>query len=188
MRRKSYDVLFEPKQGMAFLMKAPTLWRSLFYFIISAGAFMGVVTNVWLAEHSLSTRFAVLAGLLITQIVFLVVYSCFLHGLLDACGVPGGDIEGLLCIMGYTALPYLVLTPVALLGVKLGGIWLGLILLAFLVGGIWWVFLLVRALQVVYLIDFLRAAATVCLSLLLLAVIMVMPIYLLVKMLLLQWC
>ena len=63
MRRKSFDVLFEPKQGMVELAKKPTMWRSLFYFVISVGAFIGVITNVIFADQSIAVRFAVLAGL-----------------------------------------------------------------------------------------------------------------------------
>ena len=53
MRRKSFDVLFEPKLGMAELAKKPTMWRSLFYFVISMGAFIGVITNVIFAPDTL---------------------------------------------------------------------------------------------------------------------------------------
>ena len=37
MRRKTYDVLFEPEAGMLALVKTPCLWRSAFYFILSIG-------------------------------------------------------------------------------------------------------------------------------------------------------
>ena len=33
MRRKTYDVLFEPEAGMLALVKTPCLWRRAFYFI-----------------------------------------------------------------------------------------------------------------------------------------------------------
>jgi len=186
MRRKSYDVLFEPKLGMAELVKKPTMWRSLFYFVISAGAFIGVVTNVLFADQSLAVRFGILLGLLLVKIVVLVSYACFLHGLSDVCGAPGGDIRSFLCILGFTALPYLALTPIALLGAKLGGPWLLLIPAASAVGAVWWFFLVTRALQVVYLVSFLRAAATVAFSFLLLIVAVGMPFYLTVKMIVLK--
>lgn len=182
MRRKSFDVLFEPKQGMAELAKNPTMWRSLFYFVISAGAFSGVITNVLFADQSLAIRFAVLIGLLLVKLVALTCYGCFLHGLSDICGAPGGDIRSFLCILGFTTLPYLVLTPVALLAVRFGGFWLLLLPLAGIAGLLWWFFLVVRALQVVYLINFFRAAAIVAFSLFLLMIIMFMPFYLGTKM------
>ena len=69
MRRKSFDVLFEPKQGMAELVKKPTMWRSLFYFVISMGAFIGVITNVIFADQSIAVRFAILVGLLLIKLV-----------------------------------------------------------------------------------------------------------------------
>lgn len=184
MRRKSFDILFAPKQGMAELAKKPTMWRSLFYFIISAGAFLGVITNVILAEQPLAVRFAVLAGILTVKIVALACYGCFLHGLSDICGAPGGDIRSFLCILGFTALPYLVLTPVALLGVRFGGLWLSLIPAAALAGLVWWFFLITRALQVVYLVSFFRAAAVVAFSIFLLSLVVMMPAYLAAKMLL----
>ena len=186
MRRKTFDVLFEPKQAMAELVKKPTMWRSLFYFVISAGAFTGVITNVIFADQTLAVRLAILAGLLLVKIVSLACYGCFLHGLSDICGAPGGDIRSFLCILGFTALPYLVLTPLALLGVRFGGVWLLLIPIASLLGLIWWFFLVARALQVVYLINFFRAAAIVAFSLFLLIIIMTMPFYLGTKMITLK--
>jgi len=182
MRRKSFDVLFEPKQGMAELVKKPTMWRSLFYFVISAGAFIGVITNVLFAEQSIPVRFAILLGLLVVKLVALISYGCFLHGLSDICGAPGGDIRSFMCILGFTALPYLVLTPIALLGVRFGGAWLMLIPVAALIGLVWWLFLLIRALQVVYIIAFFRAAAIVLFSIFLLMIVMMMPFYLGIKM------
>ena len=186
MRRKSFDVLFEPKQGMVELAKKPTMWRSLFYFVISVGAFIGVITNVIFADQSIAVRFAVLVGFLLIKLVALACYGCFFLFLSDICGAPGVDIRSFLCILGFTTLPYLVLTPIALLGVRFGGIWLLLIPFAGFAGLIWWFFLVVRALQVVYLINFLRAAAIVAFSLFLLMIIMFMPFYLGTKMIALK--
>ena len=186
MRRKSFDVLFEPKLGMAELAKKPTMWRSLFYFVISMGAFIGVITNVIFADQSIAVRFAILLGFLLIKLIALACYGCFLHGLSDICGAPGGDIRSFLCILGFTTLPYLVLTPIALLGVRFGGIWLLLIPIAGLIGLAWWFFLVVRALQVVYLINFFRAAAIVAFSLFLLMIILFMPFYLGTKMIVLK--
>ena len=186
MRRKSFDVLFEPKQGMAELAKKPTMWRSLFYFVISMGAFIGVITNVIFADQLIAVRFAILVGLLVIKLIALACYGCFLHGLSDICGAPGGDIRSFLCILGFTTLPYLVLTPIALLGVRFGGIWLLLIPITGLIGLAWWFFLVARALQVVYLINFFRAAAIVAFSLFLLMIILFMPFYLGTKMIVLK--
>ena len=60
MRRKTFDVLFEPSTGMAVLVKQPCLWRSAFYFTLSVGFFTGVITNSWLIEQSLQIRFAII--------------------------------------------------------------------------------------------------------------------------------
>lgn len=43
-----------------------------------------------------------------------------LHGILETLGAMAGDAVGLICLLGYTTLPFLVMTPVALLGTKLG--------------------------------------------------------------------
>ena len=113
--------------------------------MVSSGMSMLPIKPFWpgqnLAEQPLAVRFAVLAGILTVKIVALACYGCFLHGLSDICGAPGGDIRSFLCILGFTALPYLVLTPVALLGVRFGGLWLSLIPAAALAGLVWWFFL-----------------------------------------------
>ncbi|MFQ9523698.1 MAG: hypothetical protein ACLR2G_09680 [Phascolarctobacterium faecium] len=38
----------------------------------------------------------------------------------ETLGAMAGDAVGLICLLGYTTLPFLVMTPVALLGTKLG--------------------------------------------------------------------
>lgn len=175
MRRKTYDVLFEPSVGMTALVKQPCLWRSGFYFVLSIGFFMGVVTNCWLIEQTLQVRLAIIAAAIIISATALTLYGFLLHGIMETFGALAGDPVGLICLLGYTTLPFLILTPAALLAGKMG--WGGLVFLGvvFLIGFVWMLYLLVRTLEVVYLIDFMRASVTVLFSLLLLYIVMVLP-------------
>lgn len=179
MRRKTFDVLFDTKAGMTLLVKRPCLWRSGWYFTMSTGFFTGVATNVWLLEQPLEVRFAIIIASVIILGTALTLYGFLLHGILETFGAVSGDPKGLICLLGYTALPFLVLTPVSLLAGKLG--LAGLVLLGGLivVGACWMLYLLMRSLEVVYLIDFKRAAATVLFSLLLLYIVFVLPLQLL---------
>ena len=94
---------------------------------------------------------------------------------METFGALAGDPVGLICLLGYTTLPFLLLTPGALLAGKMG--WGGLPLLGgiFLVGCLWMLYLLVRSLEAVYLVDCLRAAVTLLFSLLLLYIVFVLP-------------
>ncbi|HIU63795.1 MAG TPA: YIP1 family protein [Candidatus Avacidaminococcus intestinavium] len=187
MRRKVFDLLFEPKQRMTELSDVSSLWRSLFYFVLSMGICSGIVTNVLFSGSSLAVRGGILLGFVVFHLVALIVYTCFLHGLSDACGAPGGDIRALLGLLGYAALPYLVVAPIFLLSVKLGGFWLVFIVLAGMGASLWALFLVIRALQAVYLLTFFRACAMVCFSIFLLTVATILPIYLASKMLLISF-
>jgi len=187
MRRKSFDVLFATKTGMAELALNPTMWRSLFYFTISLGAFIGVCTNIAFSQQTLGIRFAILVGIILTKIVGMAIFGCFLHGLIDACGGGAGNVRGLLCILGFTALPFLVLTPVALLGVSLGGIWLLTLPLTMLFGCFWCVYLMIRAVEAVYLINFGRAAALVVFGFFLWLIVFLVPIYMFVRMIVISF-
>ena len=93
MRRKSFDVLFDTKNGMAWLADHPTMWRSLFYFVISLGAFLGVCTNVFFKEEYIGVRFAILIGMLVSKAIGMVFFACFLHGLIDLCEMPQTEEE-----------------------------------------------------------------------------------------------
>ena len=175
MRRKTFEVLFETRAGMTELVKQPCLWRSGFYYILSVGLFTGVVSNSWLIHEPLEVRFAIVAAMIIVLGAALAMYGFLLHGILETFGALAGDAKGLVCLLGYTTLPFLVLTPCALLAGKLG--FEGLVFLAAitLIGCCWMLYLLVRSLEVVYIIDFYRAAATVLFSLLLLYIVIVLP-------------
>ena len=175
MRRKTFDVLFEPSTGMAVLVKQPCLWRSAFYFTLSVGFFTGVITNSWLIEQSLQIRFAIIICTVLIAATALSIYGFLIHGIMETFGALAGDPVGLICLLGYTTLPFLLLTPGALLAGKMG--WGGLPLLGgiFLVGCLWMLFLLVRSLEAVYLVDCLRATVTLLFSLLLLYVVFVLP-------------
>lgn len=176
MRRKTFDVLFDTKAGMTVLVKQPCLWRSGWYFTLSVGFFSGVVTNCWFLQQPLEVRFALIAASVMILGAALTIYGFLLHGILETFGAVSGDPKGLICLIGYTVLPFLLLTPVSLLAGKLGvG---GLFLLAFVIciGFCWMLYLLMRSLEVVYLIDFKRAAATILFSLLLLYIVFIFPL------------
>ncbi len=175
MRRKTYDVLFETRNSMTELLQRPSMWRSGWYFSLSMGLFTGVISNIWLRAMPLAVRFGVIAATVVVCGTALSLYGFLLHGILETFGALAGDAKALICLLGYTALPFLVLTPLALLAGKLG--LNGLLLLGgvVLVGGLWMLYLLMRTLEVVYLIDFRRAAAAVLFSLLLLYIVFAFP-------------
>lgn len=175
MRRKTYDVLFEPEAGMLELVKTPCLWRSAFYFILSIGFFTGVITNCWLLSFPLATRMAVIAATVIITGTAWVLYGFLLHGIMETFCTLAGNPVALICLLGYNALPFLVLTPLALLAAKTGLGGLPLLGGTFLVGVIWMLYLLVRSLEAVYLIDWVRAMVTVLFSLLLMFIVFVLP-------------
>ena len=118
MRRKTFDVLFETRDGMRLLVQERCMWRSLWYFALSVGLFSGVVTNQLFLDQALSVRFAVIAAAVSIAGVVLSMYGFLLHGILETLGAMAGDAVGLICLLGYTTLPFLVMTPVALLGIK----------------------------------------------------------------------
>lgn len=175
MRRKTFDVLFEPEAGMALLVKQPCLWRSAFYFVLSVGFFIGVVSNSWLNFQPLEIRFAIIAAVVTIAATGLIMYGFLLHGIMETFGTLAGDPVGLICILGYTSIPFLVLTPVALLAGKMGFGGLPLLSIIIVFGVLWMLYLLIRALQAVYLIDLLRACATVLFSILLIYIVLVLP-------------
>lgn len=175
MRRKTFDVLFEPGAGMTALVKQPCLWRSAFYFTLSVGFFTGVVTNCWLASQPLDVRFAIILGTVLITATALSLYGFLLHGIMETFGALAGDPVGFICLLGYTTLPFLLLTPGALLAGKLGLGGLPLLGLLFAAGFVWMLYLLVRTLEVVYLVDGMRAAVAVLFSLLLLYIVLVLP-------------
>ena len=72
-------------------------------------------------------------------------------------------------------LPFLLLTPGALLAAKMGLGGLPLLGCIFLAGCLWMLYLLVRTLEAVYLVDGFRAAITLLFSLLLLYIVFVLP-------------
>lgn len=175
MRRKTFDVLFDPGAGMAALVKQPCIWRSAFYFTLSVGFFTGVATNCWLIEQPLEVRFAIIIAVVLVAATALSLYGFLLHGIMETLGALAGDPVGLICLLGYTTLPFLLLTPGALLAGKLGLNGLPLLGSLFLVGCLWMLYLLVRSLEAVYLVDAFRAGVTVLFSLLLLYIVFVLP-------------
>ena len=175
MRRKTFDVLFEPSTGMAVLVKQPCLWRSAFYFTLSVGFFTGVITNSWLIEQSLQIRFAIIICTVLIAATALSIYGFLIHGIMETFGALAGDSKALICLLGYTTLPFLLLTPGALLAAKMGLGGLPLLGCVFLAGCLWMLFLLVRTLESVYLVDAVRAAVTLLFRLLLLYIVFVLP-------------
>ena len=111
MRRKTFDVLFETRDGMRLLVQERCMWRSLWYFALSVGLFSGVVTNQLFLDQALSVRFAVIAAAVSIAGVVLSMYGFLLHGILETLGAMAGDAVGLICLLGYTTLPFLVMTP-----------------------------------------------------------------------------
>ncbi len=187
MRRKTFDVLFEPGAGMAALVKQPCLWRSAFYFTLSVGFFIGVVTNSWLVAQPLQIRFAIIICTVLIAATALSLYGFLLHGIMETFGALAGDPVGLICLLGYTTLPFLLLTPGALLAGKLGLGGLPLLSGILLVGFLWMLYLLVRTLEAVYLIDTWRAGIVLLFSLLLLYIVFVLPWQIAIKLLLLNF-
>ena len=186
MRRKTFDVLFETRDGMRLLVQERCMWRSLWYFALSVGLFSGVVTNQLFLDQALSVRFAVIAAAVSIAGVVLSMYGFLLHGILETLGAMAGDAVGLICLLGYTTLPFLVMTPVALLGTKLGLPGMLVVVGACITAKLWMLYLLIRALQVVYLIDFKRSLATVAFSLLLLYIAFVLPLQIVFELLMLK--
>lgn len=162
------------------------MWRSLWYFTLSVGLFCGVVMNQLFLEQALSVRFAVITAAVSIAGVVLSMYGFLLHGILETLGAMAGDAVGLICLLGYTTLPFLVMTPIALLGTKLGLTGVLVVVGACITAKLWMLYLLIRALQVVYLIDFKRSLATVAFSLLLLYIAFVLPLRILFKLLVLK--
>lgn len=105
MRRKTFDVLFETRDGMRLLVQERCMWRSLWYFALSVGLFSGVVTNQLFLDQALSVRFAVIAASVSIAGVVLSMYGFLLHGILETLGAMAGDAVGLICLLGYTTLP-----------------------------------------------------------------------------------
>lgn len=175
MRRKTYDLLFETSDGMHELVKQHSLWRSFFYFTLSIGLFTGVVTNTWLLHMPLQVRFAIILATIIILCTALNIYGFLLHGILETYGAVQGDSRGLICLLGYTTLPFLLLTPAALLAGKMGVYGLPLLAGTVVIGFLWMLYLLVRSLEVIYLINFFRALVTVIFSLLLIYIVFIFP-------------
>lgn len=176
MRKESFMILFETKSGMTELVGKPCMWRSALYFIFSMGLFSGVVTNTWLISQPLSVRAATALSVILFLTIGLFLYAMLLHGILETFGALAGDAKALICILGYTALPFLVLTPVALLAGKLGFGGLPLLIFISSLGFIWMNYLMVRALEVVYIISFWQALGVVLFSLILLYVFFTWPL------------
>ena len=174
MRRKTFEVLFEPGAGMAEIVRKPSLWRSAFYFALSF-SFFGVATNCWLINEPLEVRFGIIIGTILIAATALSLYGFLLHGIMETFGALAGDPVVLICLLGYTTLPFLLLTPGALLAGRLGLHGLPLLGVLFLIGCLWMLYLLVRSLEAVYLVDAFRAGVTVVFSLFLLYIVFILP-------------
>ena len=106
---------------------------------------------------------------------------------METFGALAGDPVGLICLLGYTTLPFLLLTPGALLAGKLGLGGLPLLGIIVLAGFVWMLYLLVRTLEAVYLIDCFRSSVALLFSLLLMYIVFVLPWQLLVKLITYGW-
>lgn len=181
MRRKAFDMLFETSSGMDKLMHERSLWRSAFYFTMSIGLFTGVVTNSWLINMSLQIRMAIIASVVLFFGTALTLYSFTLHGIMETLGSSAGDPVGLICLMGYTTLPFLVMTPCALLAGRMGLLGLPLLVISFLCCFAWMLYLLVKVLEEVYIVNWVRAVVAVLFSLLMLYVVFIFPMQVLFR-------
>lgn len=175
MRRKTYDLLFDTDAGMAVITRQSSLWRSYFYFALSIGFFTSVITNTWLIHMPLDVRFGIILATLVILGTVLNLYGFLIHGLLETYGAVQGDCKALICLLGYTTLPFLVLTAPALLFSKMGVTGLPFLIAVILIGFIWMIYLLIRSIEAIYLINGIRATVTVLFSLLLLYVVLIFP-------------
>ncbi len=176
MRRKTFEVLFEPSVGMTEVAEQACLWRSASYFTMSVGFFGGVVINTYFSQQPLSIRMALILGGVLIAAALLLLYGFIVHGIVETYGQTGNPVS-FLCLLGYTALPFLILTPGALLAARYGLEGLPFLGLCFLCGVLWLLYLLVRSIQVVYIIDFPRAVGAVLLSLVLLYTAFLLPLH-----------
>ena len=161
---------------MSELAEKPCMWRSALYFIASVGLFTGVVTNTWLSAQTLEFRGAIVLSGVMFWVLALFLYAMLLHGILETFGALSGDAKALICVLGYTGLPFLVFTPVALLAGRLGFGGLSFLLIISAAAFIWMQYLLIRALEVVYIITVWQALGAVLFSLLLLYVFFTWPV------------
>ncbi len=175
MRRKTFEVLFEPSTGMTEVAEQACLWRSASYFCMSTGFFWGVVINTYFSQQPLAVRGALILSVMLISAAILLLYGFIVHGIVETYGQTGNPVS-FLCLLGYTALPFLILTPAALLASRYGMTGLPFLGLCFLAGVLWLLFLLVRSIQVVYIIDLPRAVGAVVLSLVLLYTVFGLPL------------
>ena len=176
MLRELLDLNFDIKEWMESVVSRRCLWRSALYFIASMGLYTGVVSNTWLLAQPLEIRAAmVLSSIMFLGILFFL-YSMLLHGILETFGALAGDVRALICVVGYTALPFLIFTPVALLAGKLGFGGLPLLAIITLAALIWMNYLLVRALEIVYIISVWQSLGVIIFSLVVLYVFFTWPI------------
>ena len=111
MRRKTFEVLFEPGAGMAAIAKQPSLWRSAFYFTLSF-SFFGVATNCWLLDSPLDVRFGIIIATVLIAGTALTLYGFLLHGIMETLprGMAlerHGTARGLRCAGGRPGRAYL---------------------------------------------------------------------------------
>ena len=158
----------------------------LVVFCLKRGSVQRRCNKSVVLDQTLSVRFAVIAAAVSIAGVVLSMYGFLLHGILETLGAMAGDAVGLICLLGYTTLPFLAMTPVALLGTKLGLPGMLVVVGACITAKLWMLYLLIRSLQVVYLIDFKRSLATVAFSLLLLYIAFVLPLQIVFELLMLK--
>jgi len=176
LRLENDSLLFNTKAKMTELVDKPRFWLSALCFIVSIGLFTGVVTNTWLIRQSLEIRGAIVLSIVVFFALMLFLYAMLLHGILETFGALAGSARALVCVLGYTVLPFLVFTPVALLAGRLGFGGLPVLIFTFFLAFAWMNYLLIRALEIVYIISVWQALAAVLFSLILLYVFLTWPI------------
>jgi hypothetical protein len=160
-----FNILINPTETIENQLEKPSLFRSFICFFISYAPAAIIYFNLLFSTQTFSIWGGFFLVSFVLKILFLVIFCCFLHGVADFFGDGFGSSKDLLSIVGITALPYLVLTPFYLLASCLSFFGIVIFILTSLVGLIWWLVLLAKAVAVVYGIEGYKAWTLVIFSL-----------------------
>ena len=160
-----FNILINPTETIDNQLENPSLLRSFICFFLSYAPVAAIYFNVFFSTQTPYIWSGFFIASFVLKILFLVIFCCFLHGVADFFGDGFGSAKDLISIIGITALPYLVLTPFYLLATYCGPFGILLFLLTSLVGLIWWLILLAKAVAGVYGIEGYKAWSLVIFSL-----------------------
>lgn len=148
-----FNILINPTDTIENQLENPSLLRSFICFFLSYTPVAAIYFNLFLANETNYIWGGFFVASFVLDILFLVIYCCFLHGVADFFGDGFGSAKDLISIIGITTLPYLALTPFYLLG-SFGGV-LGAIVffLTSIVAMVWWLILLAKSVAKVYGIE-----------------------------------